>query len=320
MTAPRTYSAFGLTIASDIALDALDPVAVAPDAADLQVRRATGIVRTEHGPVDPWFDITPDTQYLFWRAIGGYLIQDARTVLVEPLKESTDHMVSQALLGLVLSLVLERRQILCLHAGAVDTGTGAAVLMGDKGAGKSTTSAAMILSGHTPVTDDLVAVDIPPAHSAPPMIRPGFSSLKLWPDSIAALALAPESSDRKVHPLSQKLQKRMPVAIRTQDTMFSAAFVLDRTSDVIRPKVTRLPPHEALQNVLRFTFMARYGETRLGTPHLVAHMKRCSALVSRVPIYRLRYPADLTALDQLATTIAETTERPPVSWTGSGVV
>ena len=297
MTKRRDYKAFGLVIRSDFALDVLEPVEAGD--ADVHVIRSTGIIRDGSPSVDPYFDMNADRQYMYWRAIGGYLIRDDHTVLVETHPGSSDHLVSQALLGLVMSIILERRKLLCLHASAINIAGQAAIFLGDKGAGKSTTCGAMLARGYVPVTDDLVAVEHSVDSDRFPVIRPGFSCMKLWPDTIEALALDTHSNDRLIHPQTTKVQKHMPVAIPDRSVPVAAAFVLRRDSGVQQTHAIRLPAHEALQMVLRYTFMARYGESTLGRDHLKLHMRRCAGLVARMPVYALHVCEDLGQLDDL---------------------
>jgi len=202
-----------------------------------------------------------------------------------------------------MSLVLERRGLLCLHASAVSVAGRAAIFLGDKGAGKSTTCATLLARGHVPITDDLVAVASGQGGTQAQMIQPGFDSMKLWPDAVEALALKPEAEDRMIHPSVKKVQKRMQVPPVVAPVPLGALFVLRREAGLDAPLAERLPPHEALQMVLRYTFMARYGETRLGRAHLADHMRRCSAVVAGAPVYRLSTPADLARLPDLAETI-----------------
>ncbi|EDQ03429.1 HPr kinase/phosphorylase (plasmid) [Sulfitobacter indolifex] len=297
MTLPKIYRAFNLIIQSDFILDGLEEVEAESSEIDLHVKRSTGIVRDATPQIDPQFNIVPGEQYMHWYHIGAYLLDDDHNVLVETHEGTPDHSVAQALLGIVMSIVLERRQVLCLHASAVNVNGQAALFLGDKGAGKSTTSAALLHRGHLPVTDDLVAVD--PAGDAL-TIRPGFSVMKLWPDSIAALSLKKEDEDRLIHPSSTKVMKRMPVKIPSVNVPMGAAFTLSRSPDVSEVSAERLPSHEALQQILRYTFMARYGETRLGPEHLKGHMQRCAAIVSKIAVYDLKIPEDLSQLDRLS--------------------
>lgn len=298
-----TYKTFGLIIRSDFTLDVLESCDAREDEIDLHVIRTYGIIRDPNPPVDPLFDIQPNVQYMHWRAIGAYLLERDDTVLIETHEGITDHQVSQALLGLVMSIVLERRQLLCLHASAVNVDGHAALFLGDKGAGKSTTSGAMLARGHLPITDDLVAIENALDSAQHPVIRPGFSCMKLWPDSIEALALEAQESDRLIHPQITKVQKRMSAAIPDQNVPIGAALVLRRDPNVTETHAVRLPAHEALQMILRYTFMARYGESKLGRDHLVQHMKRCAGVVAKIPVFDLHIRADLTDLDALSAEI-----------------
>ncbi len=302
------YTAFGLTLASDFRFDALAEIAPPANGADLSVLRSRGIVRASHAG-DPFFEISPDRQYLHWRTVGAFLIRDPATVLVDPHEGVSDHLVSQAFLGLVFSLVLERHGILSLHAGAVEVGGKALVFLGDKGAGKSTTTGALVARGHALVTDDLVAVAGAAEADAPPLVQPGFPSMKLWPDSIAALGLPDQDDDRLVHPTISKRQKRMATSMAQVPVPLGALFQLRRTREAAAPVARRLAPHIALQAVLRFTFMARYGETRLGPSHLALHMRRCGGIVARVPVYDLEIPEDMSRLPELAQVVENAIDR-----------
>ncbi len=299
MTGPRHYSVFGLTLASDFELDVLDGVTANDHPIDLQVVRTTGIIRTDPPTCDPFFDITPNLQYLHWSFVGAFCITRPDLVEIEPHAGVSDFQVSQAFLGLVISLVLERREILCLHASGVSVGGAAAIFLGDKGAGKSTTSGALLARGHLALTDDLVAVESRGQGNIP-LVRPGFSAMKLWPDALVALALEAHEGDRLVHPDVTKLQKRITAPMAPHPVHMGALFVLARRADVTAPETERLPPYRAFQMVMRYTFMARYGETRLGPSHLAAHLGRCGNIVTHVPVYELRIPADLARLGDLA--------------------
>ncbi|MFK7867928.1 MAG: hypothetical protein AB8B58_01680 [Roseobacter sp.] len=304
----KTYKVFGLTIASDFVLEALAETELLHASArdhdpDVTVARVTGLNAGGPHPVDPFFDIRPDVQLFYWSQVGTFVIESPARVLVEPIDGASDYLVSQPLLGLVISVLLERRNLLSLHASAVCINGAAAIFLGDKGAGKSTTFAALVGKGYLPITDDLVAVNV--AEGRKPMVRPGFARMKLWPDSIAALGLHEEEDDIAVHPTVSKIQKSVQSPVMRDDVRFGASFVLQRNDAVRKVEAVPLPPHEALHMAMRFSFMARYGETKLGPRHTAEHIKRCSSVVTHVPFYALRIPADLTGLNALVENIAE---------------
>lgn len=305
--AEKIYKAFGLKIRSDFALDVLDTCETGDDDFDVEVVSGNDIIRDPNPYFDPYLEIDANEQYMHWRAIGAYLIKDNTRIVVETHKGISDHLVSQALLGIVMAIMLERRQLLCLHASAVNSNGRAAIFLGDKGAGKSTTSGAMLAAGCSPISDDLVAMENLLEKDLPAVIRPGFSFMKIWPDTAKALSLEMEEADRLIHPHTTKIQKRMPKRIKDENVPIGAAFILQRQADATQTQATRLPPHEALQMVLRNTFMARFGETKLGKEHLMRHMQRCSTIVAQTPFYALKIVDDLTQLDRLTDEIIRIT-------------
>lgn len=66
--------------------------------------------------------------------------------------------VPAAVIGVGMGLLLHRRGLLCLHGAALHIHGRTIALLGESGAGKSTTSAALITRGAIPLSDDLVVL------------------------------------------------------------------------------------------------------------------------------------------------------------------
>jgi hypothetical protein len=101
--------------------------------------------------------------------------------------------VATYLLGPVLSFVLRRRGITCLHASAVALGDRAIALVGPPGAGKSTLAACFARRGHPGLSDDVVALSQAGGRFCVP---PGPPRIRLWPDSVTALYGTPDALPR----------------------------------------------------------------------------------------------------------------------------
>jgi hypothetical protein len=114
--------------------------------------------------------------------------------------EATIDDLATYLTGPVLGFVLRRRGHLSLHASAVQIGSGAMILIGPHGAGKSTIAAALAARGCALITDDVLHVR---KTGAGWLAEPFASGLKLWPDA-AALVLGPAVSLPRLTPTWDK--------------------------------------------------------------------------------------------------------------------
>ena len=98
----------------------------------------------------------------------NYTLEDACTYLVGP----------------VITFALRLRGAICLHASSVAVGGRAIVLLGQPGAGKSTTAAAFAKLGYSILSDDVAVLDDRDDRF---LVQPGYPRVNLWPDSVRAL-------------------------------------------------------------------------------------------------------------------------------------
>lgn len=187
-----TTTAFGLTIHSELALPGLRSGA---GEADVHVRH--GEVRPPEGypPSGIAHYTVEGADALAWGDRARLRITD-REITVDSADEA---FARQCVVGPGLGVLLHQRGMLVLHGAALDVGGRAVVLLGDKGAGKSTTAAALIARSHRLLTDDLVVL-APDASS--PTVLPGPTQMKLWPETIEAVGL-----DATVTPVFDGLAK-----------------------------------------------------------------------------------------------------------------
>jgi hypothetical protein len=88
------------------------------------------------------------------------------------------------LLGSVLGYVLRLRGTACLHACTVAVGERAIAIVGEKGAGKSTTAAALSQRQMSILSDDIAVLNDSGKNFS---VQPGYPHLRLWPEAIDAL-------------------------------------------------------------------------------------------------------------------------------------
>jgi len=292
------YLAFGQVISSDFPIDVLPPAH--EESPTIQVQLAQGVLRGGQAE-DPFFDISDERQYFEWDAVGAFEITAANCIRVEPKPGVSWRLVSQPLLGIVISVVLERLGKFCLHGGSVNVNGKAVILLGDKGVGKSTTVSSLLQQGHRLLTDDLVALDCD-NQSRAPEVQTGFPAVKLWPDSANALAVDTSTGAELIHPSITKIQKQIGTDLMAKPTPADTIFILS-PNDQGETHSERMTEIAALESLLYFAFIARFGNASLGRAHLGKFMQRCCYVVKTTPVYLLHIRRDLNRLDDLAAEI-----------------
>ena len=186
------YRAYGLTIASELALPGMVECAgIEPD------------VSIAQGPVDP--DAVAGDSVRNWRAQPGRLLIELfgeGRILVEQgnritfEREGTGegiHLVA-TIMGTGLAAILLQRELLPLHACCVKTDKGAVLVMGKSGAGKSTTLTGLLEAGCTMMVDDVTAIEA----TDDGVLRaiPAFPSVRVWQDVLDRAGVDYSALDR----------------------------------------------------------------------------------------------------------------------------
>jgi hypothetical protein len=209
--------------------------------------------------------------------------------------------VSVYLLGPVMGIVLRARGVFCLHASAVNVCGGAVALVGATLAGKSSTAAALAQQGY-----DLIADDMLPVYAVDGRfeVAPSLPRLRLWPDSAAAIfgsadgfgRLWPRDDKRLVPVRGSAPERRLPL---------HAIYLLERALDVDEPAITAVAPAHAMMAMVAESFASHYDDTegRAREFDLVSRIARS------VPTRRVRIPADLRRLSEVARAISADVEQ-----------
>jgi len=277
-------TAFGLTIHSELVLPGLR---TATGEADLQVR--CGEVPPPEGfpPSGIAHVPEPEADRFAWLDRARLRITDSEITV-----DSADEAFArQCVVGPGLGILLHRRGMLVLHGAAIDVGGRAVVLLGEKGAGKSTTAAALIARGHRLLTDDLVA--LMPGASAP-TILPGPKQMKLWPEAVEAIGL-----DATVTPFFDGLAKGIWAEAPTTASPTPLAMVA--VLEWGEPEWTPLDGSTAFGALFGHVYAPRF----LGAAASASLMGPVRELASTVPVARVTRPRQLDAVADLVSQIED---------------
>jgi hypothetical protein len=296
MSAAHLYRAYGLIIQSPIPLPELLAGGGAPD---VVIHFGT----VEYRPTDAnrrlsEMQLVGEDIYLFWGDIGSFVVRGGREIIIDPLPGVQEHVLRLFILGTTLAMLLCQRGLTVFHASAVAIRGQVVAFAGVKGAGKSTSAAALHAAGHTVVADDILAID---TCDGVPMVLPGFPHLKLWPDSVALLGHDPEQLPR----LRPEVEKRSYSLVQR----FSAEPLPLRHFCLLSPgPALDLQPYEqreALGALMPHWYGTRFGMERLRALGLADFFQQCVSVARSVSVYRLERPRSSPVLEDIRRLLEE---------------
>ena len=303
------YVTFGLGIHSALALPELKPWDADRDAApDVLVR--FGDVEMDVPETlerQPFVqEAAPRLATLYWDFVGRVRVEDGRLITVDPLPGVEADVLALAVQGVAMGVLLHQRGLLTLHASAVSIQEEIVAFIGWKGAGKSTTAAALHAHGHPLVTDDVLAIAVPdgsPDRPAPIEAFAGITTLKLWPDAVAASFGDDPEDLPEIHRDSVKRFRRAEPHGSDGSLPLRCIYVLDYDpGDGADISIRTLPQSEAFVEVVRHSYAQRFLENKIVDP---MHFKRCTQLVRQVPVRALKRKASLQRLDEIVRCIED---------------
>lgn len=212
------YRAFGFNIFSGIPLPELI-VGNQAEKADVVIKKSKPVKESDENKINELsFEIARTCIKFNLPKIGHFTIKNGEEILIKPFKGVKDDWLRLYILGTCMGAVMIQRRILPLHGSAIEIDGKAYAIVGDSGAGKSTTASSLLAKGFKLLSDDVIPVTLSDKNI--PMVTPAYPQQKLWQKSIDAFGM--ESSkyrpivDREnkfaipVH--SQFINKKLPLA------------------------------------------------------------------------------------------------------------
>lgn len=205
------------------------------------------------------------------------------------------------LLGPVLGLLLYLRGVTCLHASAVEIDGAAVAMVGDSGAGKSTTAAAFAHLGYRVLSDDVVTLN---EHGNTFIVHPAYPYIRLWPSSVEllygkpdALPLLTPTWDKHCLHLIDRGHK-----FSAEPLPLDAIYLLgNRSSSPAAPYVEAVTPNESLINLVANTYANRV----LDKQGRAREFELLGRLLNRLPVRRVIPHEDPKHLFKLCEVIAD---------------
>lgn len=293
------YQAFGLTFTCPLELPCIQYTAI-PQPPTVAIRY--GEVPESLPEADSRgaaFEAAADTLLLQVPNVGRYLVRGGCEIIIHPVPGATESDLRLFLMGSAFGALLQQRGILPLHAGAVRVGDACVAFLGESGTGKSTLCAFLQQRGYTVLSDDICPVQMLPGIGA--VAYPGFTRLKLWADSLAAMGVEAAGLSR-ARPQLDKYE--LPADHLATEAWFTLdrVYLLCEAREQDREGIERVEGPDRFQVLLANTYRFRYLE---GLGRKQDHFKLCASLLKTVSVFRLRRTFEFGCLSETADWLEE---------------
>ncbi|ESP90003.1 hypothetical protein [Candidatus Halobonum tyrrellensis] len=294
---PYYYSAYDLTIRSTFDLPELP--SVERDESDIDVEFVHGAVEpvpeSVEGVGGRRIEATAGACRLTYESVGSFLVEGGRRIVCDPLSgDVPERDVFRRLLeNEMLGLILYQRDHLVLHASAVSVDGRAAVFLGPRGAGKSTTAAAFQTNGYPMLEDDVVGIRF---DDDGPTVVPGVPQLRLKPDAAAALGVTEASTPAP----DSWYEKRYLQVDEVPDPAPLAWCYLLRDGDQVG-----LEEVSGSDRLLELISRTHARGLLSDTEQSPDHFEQCSRVAQMIRFGELKRPRDHAVLGSIVDTVSE---------------
>jgi hypothetical protein len=203
----------------------------------------------------------------------------------------------------VLPLALSRQGVLVLHASAVEAEGRALAFIGASGRGKSTLAASFASSGGRFLADDGLQLQW---RGESPWALPSHASVRLWPDSEAAL-LAPghPAAPPAEHTSKARFLAAGTLAHLAQPRALQRLYLLGEGS-AAQALIRRASAAETVRELVRHSFLLDIDEKAV----LARHFDEVSRIASLGMLYHLDYPRRFDALADVRRAVLDHAQAP----------
>jgi hypothetical protein len=311
------YRICGLTLASEIPLPELIPIARPDLAQKIDIRVRLGKASPGQYSNPNWFTVFVlpggEAGLLCAKESFGYRLRfpeladfrvDTRggEIVCETAQGFPPATLRHLLLDQVIPRTLSLLGIEALHATAVLTPYGVCAFAGNSGAGKSTLAASFHLAGYPALSDDCLVLH---EKDGAILVTPAYPGLRLFDDSAAALCVEQDSSPSVAHYSSKRrvLADSSHVALTGERHLLARVYELVDTAGTRAESIAEgpsaedaiaepMPGREAFMFLIKSAFRIDVSDRNL----LARQFDFFERVVSLVPVRRLRVPADFSAL------------------------
>ncbi len=292
---------YGLSIASDLDLPELHAAPTA-DAPDIRIEQGAVPELTERDPnnVRAYVDGEPGHLVLDFPDKLRVLVSQGTTITYSRYPGATDSELRLYMLGSAMGAILMQRGHIVVHGNALvlPQFDGAAICIGDSGAGKSTTAIAMMQRGYRILADDVCPI------TAEGIALSGMPRAKMWDDTAQQLRID-TSSLARLRLDEAKFDLPLDPSQRGEPEPARAFFELV-PEDVDEVSVSPLSGTQKFMTLRNNIYRPEY---LLPLKLEAEYLQRVAKIAASTPIFRVTRPTQGFDIDSVLDAILETAER-----------
>jgi len=229
-----TYWAYGLKVGSQLPFPELLPLQN-DDPCDLTV--AWGAIpvieKTPNGFHSETYDITPTSYRITIKEVASYAVLGGKSIVIEPDENADQNSIRLFCLSNAFAAALHQRKTIPIHCAALVDNSELVLMLGDSGAGKSTTMASLVQKGLKPFSDD-VCVPFQDPETGRISLFSSYPMMKFWKETLALLGME-NAVDRKIRPDMEKYGIYFHQSFLTEALNPKLIILLEKSDEISSP-------------------------------------------------------------------------------------
>ena len=252
------YWAYGLTIRSSLLFPELFPMEeTGTTEVELVIDVVPDTIAGETGFRSSHLMISSSEYLLHVNGIASYYVQEGNKLVIQPTEGADWESIRLFCLSNAFAALLHQRNLIPLHCSAfIDQGE-LVLIMGESGAGKSTTLAAMINKGFIPFSDDVCVPVISEANDEL-YLYSSYPMMKYWIDTYDKVDIAGGLKDRKIRPDQEKYGVYFHDRFSRTPMKVKRVVLIERDASLTEVSVRSIQGIELFQRLERNAYRGEY--------------------------------------------------------------
>lgn len=290
------YWGYGLAILSEIEFPELVPFSF--EVPDVTIRLGITPEQLEGDDVvkKVRVSINPSEYLLNIKDVAIYYAANDNEIIVQPYAGSDAGSIRLFLLGNAMAAILHQRNMVPMHASAVEYKDGIVMFCGRSGAGKSTMVSALQQQGYKVFSDDVCVLKFSNGSGTPIVAAPSYPVMELWEDSFEKVGLDAPKEEFKLRPELAKYASFFHDGFNTASKKVLKGFILNPDNLVEKIEIKKNGNIESFLQLQKTTY-SHMQINAMKKRNL--HFSVISKLAGSIPVYTVSRPTHINSVTRL---------------------